>query len=293
MPIDLREDVAYILLKKINETGQGMHDVSFTETDFGGRKLTRAELLGHLDYLNQKQYIKANFTGNAYATERDVPSAFEPQEVDFRIANVVADGAEPNFISFKGAELTERGRKLLEKMEANPPEELETGPSVPIATKDMPFLEKVMLKSGLEDIFDTRDVVEVVFRVMRDLMSTEASDRVKEELHKEALPTKDKSLQMEIADLWKDTNPLVGFLSRIRPPFEQHHGPGLFNIDDDRFLFRVKNESAMAATGYDLDREQVVRAVFAATKDELSEERIKEVASWLPGRVRELWDEAK
>lgn len=293
MPIDLREDVAYILLKKINETGQGMHDVSLTQTDFGGKQLTRAELLGHLDYLNQKQYIKANFTGNAYATERDVPSAVEPQEVDFRIANVVADGAEPNFISFKGAELTERGRKLLEKMEANPPDELKEGPSVPIATKDMPFLEKVMLKSGLEDIFDTRDVVEVVFRVMRDLMSTEASDRVKEELHKEALPTKDKSLQMEIADLWKDTNPLVGFLSRIRPPFEQHHGPGLFNIDDDRFLFRVKNESAMAATGYDLDREQVVKAVFAATKDELSEERIKEVASWLPGRVRELWEEAK
>ncbi len=292
MPIDLREDVAYILLKKINETGQGMHDVSFSETDLAGRKLTRAEFLGHLDYLNQKQYIKADFTGNAYATERDVPSAVEPQEVDFRIANVVADGAEPHFISFKGAELTERGRKLLEKMEANPPDELQKGPSVPIATKDMPFLEKVLLKSGLEDIFDARDVTEVVFRVMRDLMSTEASDRVKQELHKEALPTKDKALQMEIADLWKDTNPLVGFLSRIRPPFEQHHGPGLFNIDDDRFLFRVKNESGMAATGYDVDREQVVKAVFSATKDELSEERIKEIAGWLPGRVKELWEEA-
>lgn len=293
MPISLREDVAYIILKKINETGQGMHELKFSADDFVGRQLSRADLLGHLDYLNQKQYIKADFSGNAYATERDVPSAVEPQEVDFRIANVVADGAEPHLITFKGAELTERGRKLFEKMEANPPKELEEGPSVPIATKDMPFLEKVMLKSGLEDIFDARDVTEVIFRVMRDLMTTEASDRVKEELHKEVLHTDDKALQMEIADLWKDTNPIVGFLSRIRPPFEQHHGPGLFNIDDDRFLFRVKNESAMAVTGYDVDREQVVKAVFAATKDELSPERIEEVASWLPGRVRELWEEAE
>ncbi len=292
MPIPLREDVAYIILKKINETGQGMHEVNFTADDFIGRQLTRAELLGHLDYMNQKQYIKADFTGNAYATETDVPSAVESQEVDFRIANVLADGGVPHLITFKGAEMTEKGRKMLEKMEANPPSELNEGPSVPIATKDMPFLEKVMLTSGLEDIFDARDVTEVIYRVMRDLMTTEAADRVANELHKEVLHTEDKALQMEIADLWKDTNPIVGFLSRIRPPFEQHHGPGLFNIDDDRFLFRVKNESGMAVTGYDVDREQVVKAVFSATKDELSPERIEEIAGWLPGRVRELWDEA-
>ena len=86
----------------------------------------------------------------------------------------------------------------------------------------MPFLEKVMLKSGLEDLFDARDVTEVVYRVMRDLMTTEASDRVAEELEdKEVLPTEDKALQMEIADLWNDTNPIVRFLSRIRPPFYQ------------------------------------------------------------------------
>jgi len=33
--------------------------------------------LGHLDYLNQTQYIKAEFTGNAYANQEDVPSAVE------------------------------------------------------------------------------------------------------------------------------------------------------------------------------------------------------------------------
>jgi len=296
MPIAIREEIVYTILRKINETGQEMHEVKFEGADFfPGKQITRAELLGHLDYLNQKQFIKAEFTGNAYANQEDVPDTVNPQEFDFRIANSFGapDGPLPHLITFESAELTERGRKMLEKMEENPPKALKEGVSVPIATKDMPFLEKVMIKSGLEDIFDARDVTEVVYRVMRDLMSTEASDRVAEELEgKEVLPTEDKALQMDIADLWEDTNPLVGFLSRLRPPFDKDHGPGLFNIDDDRFLFRVKNESPMAATGFDLDREQVVKAVFSATKEELSEERIKEISSWLPGRVRELWEEA-
>ena len=292
MPIDLREDVAYIILKKLNESGQGMHEVSFNDTDFGSPKVTQTDLMGHLDYLNQKQYIKAEFTGNAYGNQEDVPDAVNPQEVDLRIANTYAspDGPLPHLISFKEAELTEKGRKLLEKMEENPPAALREGPSVPIASKDMPFLEKVLLKSGLEDIFDARDVTEVVFRVMRDVMTTEAADRVADELHKPVEPTKDKALQNEIVDLWKDTNPIVGFLSRIRPPLR---GPGLSGIDSERFLFRVKNESGMARTGYDVDREQVVKAVFSATKDELSQERIQEISGWMPeGTVKQLWDEA-
>jgi len=31
-----------------------------------------------------------------------------------------------------------------------------------------------MIKSGLEDIFDARDVTEVIYRAIRDLMTTEA-----------------------------------------------------------------------------------------------------------------------
>jgi len=52
----------------------------------------KAELLGHLDYLNQTQYIKAEFT--AYANQEDVPSAVEAKEFDFRVANSfgAADG---------------------------------------------------------------------------------------------------------------------------------------------------------------------------------------------------------
>lgn len=41
-----------------------------------------------------------------------------------------------------------------------------------------------------------------------------------------------------------------------------------------------------------VEREQAVTAVFFATKDELSPERIQEIASWLPGHIRKLWEEA-
>lgn len=183
MPIHIREDVAYILLKKIEESGQGMHEVGFTKTDLAGRELTPADLLGHLDYLNQNHYINAEFTGNAYGNQEDVPDLIDPKEFDLRIANTYGapDGPLPHLITFKKAELTEKGRKMLEKLDANPPSSLERGPSVPIAEKDMPFLEKVMLKGNLSDLFDARDITEVVFRVMRDLMTTEAADRVEEE----------------------------------------------------------------------------------------------------------------
>ena len=155
-----------------------------------------------------------------------------------------------------------------------------------IADEHRSFLEKVQVKAGFADPYDARDFTEVVFRVMRDVMTTEASDRVEAELHTEAVPTDEKALQFEVSDLWKDTNPIVGFLSRVRPPFK---GPGIFNIDSDRFLFRVANESGMPRS---VEREQAVKAVFSATKDELSEERIQEIASWLPDYVRQLWEEA-
>jgi uncharacterized protein (DUF2267 family) len=284
MPIALREDVMYILLKKIGEGdhGEGKHEVSFTEADFAGRQLSISDLLGHLDYLNQKQYIDAQFSGNAYANQEDTPDAVDPKEFDFRIANSYGapDGPLPHLIAFERAQLTERGRKMLEKMDANPPKSLEEGPVVPIATKDMPFLEKVMFKGELEDIFDARDITEVVFRTMRDMMTNEASDRVADELHKEAEPTEDKALQNEIADLWKDTNPIVSFLSRIRPPLI---------IKPDTFLFRIRQEAGLPQG---VEPETVIKAVFSATKDELSEDRVKEIAGFLPGEIRQMWEQA-
>ena len=155
-----------------------------------------------------------------------------------------------------------------------------------IASEHRSFLEKVMVKAGLADLYDARDISEVVFRVMRDLMTTDTIDRVEAELHEEAVPTKEKALQMEVADLWKDTNPIVGFLSRIRKPLT---GPAPLGIDSNLFLTRVANEGGLPGT---VDRDQALKAVFSATKDELSEERIQEIAGWLPDHIRELWEQA-
>jgi uncharacterized protein (DUF2267 family) len=263
MTITIRRDVTYSILKKINNSGEGRPEVNFNNADFAEIDVKEADFLGHLDYLNQNHFINAKFTGNAYA---------EPEKL-------VDEILHPEPIKLKTAEITDKGRKLLEKLETES-SKVNHQKTIPIDAKDMPFLEKVMLKAGLEDIFDARDVSEVVFRTMRDMMTKEAVEHVAEELHEPAEITTDKSLQNEIADLWKDTNPIVAFLSRVRPPLV---------IKSETFLFRIKQESSLQSS---LNIEDVVKAVFSATKDELSEERIQEVAQFLPDKIRQLWEEA-
>ncbi|MEH2371513.1 DUF2267 domain-containing protein [Nostoc sp.] len=164
------------------------------------------------------------------------------------------------------------------------PTEIEDTRAV-IADEHGSFLEKVMVKAGFADPYDARDFTEVVFRVMRDLMTTDTIDRVEGELHTEAVLTDEKALQLEVAELWKDTNPLVRFLSRIRQPLT---GPAPLGIDSNLFLRRVANEGGLPGT---VEVEQAIKAVFSATKDELSQERIQEIAGCLPDRIRELWEQ--
>jgi len=166
------------------------------------------------------------------------------------------------------------------------PTEVEDSRTVPPA-QHRSFLEKVMVRGGLADLYDARDITEVVFRTMRDMMTNEAVDRVAEELH-EPLQENDNDktlytatpLATEVEDLWQDTNPIVHFLSRVRPTL---------NIRDNTFLFRIQQEAGLPPQ---TDVNQVVKAVFSATKEELSAERVQEISGFLPGKVLELWQQA-
>jgi uncharacterized protein (DUF2267 family) len=291
MPIPVRDDAVYIILKKIHEANQNSESnrVNFSGSDFAGMGMEKSDLLGHLDYLNQKHYIDADFSGNAYANQEDVPDLINPDEVNFRVANTLGakDGPLPHLIEFQGATLTKKGEQMLADMEANPPQDLKRGPKVPILDQHTDFLKKVMVKGNLSDIYDARDVTEVVFRVMRDVMTTQEADRIESELHDTALHTDEKALQMDVADLWRDTNPIVGLLSRFRPPLKAQPP---FGIDSQLFLTRVDNEGSVPPT---TNAEIVTGAVFSATKAELSQERIQEITQWLPeGKVRALWEAA-
>ncbi|MBD1898493.1 DUF2267 domain-containing protein [Trichocoleus sp. DQ-A3] len=133
------------------------------------------------------------------------------------------------------------------------------------------FLEKVKTKGNLKDLDEAKNAAEVVFRTMRDVMSNEAVERVEEEL--------DKSATDEVEDLWEDTNPIVSFLSKIRPQLK---------IKPENFLVRLRQEGNLP----ERDAETIIKAVFSATKEELSSERIQEVASYLPGEIQEMWQQA-
>lgn len=147
----------------------------------------------------------------------------------------------------------------------------------------MSFIETVMQKGHLEDAQTAKNATELVFRTMRGLMTTEASDRVAAELSKkpELVPTAAyKSSPDNIGDLWRDTNPIAGFMSRIQEPIK---------IDSDSFLFQIGQEAHLSAG---ITPETVISAVFSATKEELSQERIEEVASFLPEKIQEMWQQA-
>jgi len=292
MTIAIRDDAVYVILRKIDAKQQSVEpvEVNFSQSDFVGMRLAKSDILGHLDYLNQHQYIDADFSGNAYANQQDVPNVVNPDEVGIRIANTLGaeDGPLPHLIAFERAALTDKGRKMLKDMEENPPESMQQKAKVPVLDEHSSFLEKVKVKGNLADLYDARDVTEVVFRVMRDVMSTEESDRVEAELHEAAIPTDEKAMQVEVAELWHDTNPIVSLISRLRSPLK---GKPPFGIDSNLFLTRVDTEGGVPKR---TTPERVVSAVFSATRDELSQERIREIADWMPeGKVRELWLEAQ
>ncbi len=130
------------------------------------------------------------------------------------------------------------------------------------------FYEKVMQRASLPDIYDAKDLTTVVFRTMRDLMTTD-TDQQTEAAFKEA----------DIADIWRDDNPIVSFLSRFRPPLD---------IDSELFLRRIKQEGGVPK---DVTPEAVVIAVFSTARESISDEQAKEISKTLPDGLRVMWEQ--
>ncbi|MEM1281173.1 MAG: DUF2267 domain-containing protein [Cyanobacteria bacterium P01_H01_bin.152] len=130
------------------------------------------------------------------------------------------------------------------------------------------FYEKVMRRASLPDIYDARDLTTIVFRTMRDLMTTQ-TDLETEAAFKDA----------DIVDIWRDDNPIVSFLSRFRPPLD---------IDSELFLRRVKQEGGVPKN---VTPEAVVIAVFSAARESISTEQGQEIAKTLPDALRVMWEQ--
>ena len=144
--------------------------------------------------------------------------------------------------------------------------------------KNKAFLDKVIANSNLQTENEAQTAIKVVFRILRDLLPREEVDKLADELREDA-PKAD----MEIKDLFKDTNPMVSFFSYISP-IQQ------LNISKDTFMLRLEQEGAIR---HDTDAEEVTKAVFSATKDEISSEQIENVAKCISDdEIRTLWQQA-
>jgi hypothetical protein len=161
MPSELRDDVVYAVFKKIEERSQNQmaSSVNLRIADFSQPEVTQKELLNNLDYLHDKAYIDAQFMGT--------------EETDTSSSAAI----------LQQAKLTEKGGQTLKKMESHSPAHGFAPTPVPIAPEKGGFLKKVMLEGNLNDIFDAWDWTRVVYPVMGEVMTTEAGDRVCQELH--------------------------------------------------------------------------------------------------------------
>ena len=146
-------------------------------------------------------------------------------------------------------------------------------------SKHKAFLDKVIAETNLTTVNEAQTATKVVFRILRDLLPREEVDKLADELRGEEAPNAD----MEIKDLFKDTNPMVSFFSYISP-IQQ------LNISKDLFMLRLKQEGAVR---HDTDAEAVAKAVFNATKAEISAEQINNVTRCISDdELRALWQSA-
>ncbi len=243
-----KPELTYQILHTLTARGVSTQpvDITLTQADFEGGSITQAEVVTQLGELVEAQYLTATVS-------TDPAGAFE--------------------VKLQQVAMTNQGITALGNLKRS------LGLNVQ-APETLSFLEKVMNQAGLDDLYDARDIAEVIFRTMRDVMPNEVADRVAAELNVQVYPTDDRALGKMLAELWRDTNPFVAFLSRIRSPLD---------IKDETFIFRVQQEGGLQRG---ISPEAVTSAVFTAIKAELSAERIQEIQQYMPGDIKQMWSRA-
>jgi len=139
------------------------------------------------------------------------------------------------------------------------------------------FIDKVIERSELDSEYDAKRAANIVFRIMRDMMYTETSDRIQQDLRENA-----PEPEQDVVELWRDPNVMVAFFSRISPARNLHIKPGTF-------MLRLRQEGALPEG---VSAENVTQAVFSATKEILPPNRNDEIATILPGELQQLWVQA-
>lgn len=145
-------------------------------------------------------------------------------------------------------------------------------------TEQKAFLQKVIDQSDLKSTNDAQSATEVLFRILRDMIPNEDVQKIEQELQTAA--TKGNT---QVAELWTDPNVMVAFFSRVSPL-------RTLKISYGTAMLRLQQEAALPEG---IKSEQVAIAIFSATKAELSDERIQDVANCLSDDgLRQMWKQA-
>lgn len=152
----------------------------------------------------------------------------------------------------------------------------------------LPFIDKVTQMGHFQDRAIAEETVEAIFRSMRDLMTPDAIERVSEELKNKTavpadevdIPANDKAIEKDLAELWKDPDPVASGISQDNPPQKPN---------SDEFLYHLDHQVNLPPG---VTPESAIKAVFSLTKPELSDDRIQEISTYLPSKIQKMWIEA-
>lgn len=87
-----RDDVIYFLLNKVKHSSDKPEDISYSRQDFDGKIVEKDEVLKHLEYVIEKEYLKGEMVDGSSTSQQ---------------------GDEQAFVVCKNAQITQEGLNVL------------------------------------------------------------------------------------------------------------------------------------------------------------------------------------